>query len=680
MSRPRKPEPTAGAGDARLRTLSSVRSIVLWHTDADGSVRRDNPSWQAYTGQSRAEYQDHGWLDAIHPDDRAAVHATWQRAVATGQAMETTYRLRRHDGEYRTVSAQGAAVLEGGRVREWVGLCVDITATMQVEAALRANEERLALLDRVGEATRVLPDATDIMATTARLLGEHLKATRCAYADVEPDGDRFTIRSDWSLPGVPSSAGVYSLALFGPQATHDLRRGEHLVVNDVDAELGDAGGARMFNAIGIKAIICAGLVKDGRLVAMMAVHQATPRRWTAQDVAIVAEVVDRCWAHIERVRDAAALREQDRRKDEFLATLAHELRNPLAPMTYALALLDHAADEAARRRAREVLARQTGHMARLVDDLLDISRINRGLIRLQRRRVALRELVQQAVETARPLVDAPRHHLTVQLPDPGLEVDADPTRLVQVVSNLLANACKYTPDGGAIRVAAYADGAQAVVEVADNGIGIPPADQARIFQMFTQLPHSAGKAKGGLGIGLSLVKALVDLHGGRVAVHSDGLDQGTRFSVTLPALTAGAAAGDPAAPGDTAPAASLAVLVVEDNDDGRETLVTLLRHMGHAAEGAPDGESALQRVQQRRPQVVLLDIGLPGMDGVEVARRLRAQGHDGLRLVAVTGWGGAADRARTAAAGFDAHLTKPVEPGALLALLAQLVARAPAKG
>jgi GAF domain-containing protein len=230
----------------------------------------------------------------------------------------------------------------------------------------------------MGQATRAMTDAMQIMAVTARMLGEHLGVTRCAYADVEADNDRFTIRSDWSADGVASSAGVYSLDLFGPQATTNLRHGRNLVVHDVDRELGDDGGGRMFNAIGIKAVICAPLVKDSRLVALMAVHDATPRHWSEADIAIVGEVVDRCWAHIERVRDAAMLREQDRHKDEFLATLAHELRNPLAPMRYALAMMRLSGDPTQGRQARDILERQVNHMARLIEDLLDQSRINRG--------------------------------------------------------------------------------------------------------------------------------------------------------------------------------------------------------------------------------------------------------------------------------------------------------------
>ncbi|HEX2546360.1 MAG TPA: ATP-binding protein [Ramlibacter sp.] len=662
----------AAAGQDRLRVLASQTSTVIWNTAADGAVRSANPSWEAFTGQEETAYREWGWLAAVHPEDREQMVQQWRDAIGRGEVVELSYRLRRHDGEYRAMLAQGTPVLEGGEVREWVGVCVDVTESRRAEAALRESEERFRFLDRLGQATRAQTDATEVMATTARLLGEYLGATRCAYADVEADSNRFTIRNDWTAPGVASSAGVYSLDLFGPQATSSLRAGQHLVVRDVDRELGDDGGARMFNAIGIKAIICAGLAKGDRLVAMMAVHQAQPRDWTQQEISLVGEVVDRCWAHIERVRDSAMLREQDRRKDEFLATLAHELRNPLAPIKYAIAMMRRARDQQHAVQAQDVIDRQVSQMARLIDDLLDLSRINRGLIQLKKERVSLAAMMQAAVEVARPAIEAARHTLEVRLPEQETWIEADPTRMVQVIGNLLGNAAKYTPDGGNIRLAAWRAGHKAVVEVADNGIGIPPEEQGRLFQMFTQLHHTANRAKGGLGIGLSLVKTLVQMHGGTVGVASGGLDEGSTFTVELPL----APANNPPAPEPVQqPAAAggrTRVLVVEDNADGRETLLMLLELFGHEVRGAGDGPAALEVAQAFAPAIVLLDLGLPGIDGFEVCRRLRAMpATRGATIYALTGWGAERDREKTAQAGFDGHLTKPVEPDALQEVIAR---------
>ncbi|RYY82537.1 MAG: response regulator, partial [Comamonadaceae bacterium] len=503
-----------------------------------------------------------------------------------------------------------------------------------------------------------------VMQVTAQLLGEHLSATRCAYADVDPDNDRFTIRSDWS-PGVPSSVGVYSLDLFGPQAASNLRSGRQLVVEDVDRELGDDNGGRMFNAIGIKAIVCAGLVKHGRLVAMMAVHQAVPRRWADDELSVINDVVERCWAHIERVRGAALLRDQDRRKDEFLVTLAHELRNPIAPMLYAVALMKREKDPARLGRRIDVIERQAGHLVRLVDDLLDVSRISRGVIALQREVVDIGPLLAQAVETATPVLEAARHRLVVQLPEQLAPVHADPARLVQIVTNLLNNAAKYTPDGGEVRLSCSVQGPRVVIEVADNGLGIPAEDQVRLFDLFTQLPHTGSKAHGGLGIGLSIVKSLVELHGGTVGVRSAGLNAGSTFRLELPLAVATVASH-----GSVEPATAThrgRILVVEDNPDGLRTLVELIEAHGHDVTGVADGREAVRVAGQWGPDLVLLDLGLPLMDGYEVAARLRSDPVLArTRIVALTGWGTAQDRARTAAAGFDAHLTKPIAPERLL--------------
>ena len=528
------------------------------------------------------------------------------------------------------------------------------------------SEERFRFLDRLGQSTRTLTDANELMAVTARMLGQHLGATRCAYADVDADSNRFTIRSDWSIAGVPTSAGVYSLELFGPQATSNLRQGRHLVVRDVDAELGDEGGGRMFNAIGIKAIVCAALVKDGHLVALMAVHQSVPRNWTEPEVGLIEEVVERSWAHIERVRDGALLKDQERRKDEFLATLAHELRNPLAPMRYALALVRMGGDEAMKAKAFDVIDRQVSVMARLVDDLLDLSRINRGLIHLQPERVEVAGLLHQAVEAAGPAIASARHQLHLEPAAQALWLEADPARIVQVIGNLLTNAAKYTPDGGQIRLSARQDGDWAVIEIADNGIGIPQEDQGKLFQMFTQLSHGADRAQGGLGIGLSLVKTLVTMHGGSVRAHSDGIGQGSRFTLQLPLAPAPAGAAPTDAKEAVSDGAGTRIMVVEDNVDGLETLLALLAAMGYTAAGAADGPAGIELARRFGPDLILLDLGLPGMDGYAVVRALRADAaFASTHITALTGWGADKDRARTAEAGFDDHLTKPIEPEAL---------------
>lgn len=663
--------------EEQLRLAIDAAEVGLWDVDVATNTLYWRARVKAMFGISpEADATLDDFVACLHPVDAPEVLRAF--AAAQDPAIRTVYDVEyrtigKEDGIVRWVAAKGRGIFDdAGQCIRAIGTAIDITLRKQAEAVQNATQRRLDLLNRIEHATRPLVDALDVMQTTAQLLGEHLGATRCAYADVEPDNDRFTIRSDWARPGVPSSAGVYSLDLFGSQARVNLRNGRHLVVHDVDRELGDDDGGSMFNAIGVKAIVCAGLVKGGRLVAMMAVHQSVPRQWSEEDLRVITEVVERCWTHIERVRDAAMLREQDRRKDEFLVTLAHELRNPIAPMLYAIALMKREQDPSRLARRIDVIERQAAHMVRLVDDLLDVSRINRGLVELKRELIDIAPLLVQAVEAATPALEGSRHRLTLQLPGMTAPVNVDPTRLVQVVTNLLNNAAKYTPDEGDIRLSSWVEGSLVVIELEDNGLGIPPEDQVRLFDLFTQLPHTGQKAHGGLGIGLSLVKSLVEMHDGRVTVRSGGLNQGSTFRIELPlavslatrqTVTQAAAAGNCGR-----------VLIVEDNLDGLRTLMELLQSNGHTVLGVPDGPAALRVAGEWQPDLALLDLGLPLMDGYEVAARLRSDlGLKDTRIVALTGWGTEQDRAKTTAAGFHAHLTKPVAPERLLQLIDDLL-------
>jgi signal transduction histidine kinase len=374
----------------------------------------------------------------------------------------------------------------------------------------------------------------------------------------------------------------------------------------------------------------------------------------------------------ETRRTAEALKEADRRKDEFLATLAHELRNPLAPLANGLQVLKLAPSPDAVARSVDMMGRQLGHLVRLVDDLLDISRVTSGKVRLRLEAVDLRAAVEAAVETSRPQVEAGGHALAVRLPDEPLPLHADPTRVAQVVANLLTNAAKYTPEGGRIEVAAGREGGRAVVRVTDTGMGIPPDMLPRVFDLFTQVGKHLERSQGGLGIGLALVKKLVEMHGGEVTADSPGPGRGSTFTVRLPLAAAGSAEpkeGGGAA--DTgAPAHARRVLVVDDNQDAAESLAMLLGLHGHQTTVAHTGPAAIEAAKSFRPEVVFLDIGLPGMNGYEVARALRADAsHADSVFVALTGWGTDDDRRRSREAGFDHHLTKPVEIAQLEGLL-----------
>jgi PAS domain S-box-containing protein len=368
------------------------------------------------------------------------------------------------------------------------------------------------------------------------------------------------------------------------------------------------------------------------------------------------------------------LREADRRKDEFLATLAHELRNPLAPIRNAVEIIRLAGADGPVAQARAVMDRQLTQLVRLVDDLLDVSRITRGKLELRPERCDLRAAVAAAVETARPLLDRAGHAFAEDVPADPVPVDADPARIAQVVGNLLTNAAKYTPRGGSVRLAVGRDGPDAAVTVTDTGVGIPPDMLDRVFDMFTQVDRSLEKSAGGLGIGLALARGLAEMHGGTIAARSGGEGRGSEFVLRLP-LAADAPAEGTDRPGQARPLARRRVLVVDDNTDAAQSLADLLGLLGHDARTAHDGEAGVAAAEAFRPHLVLMDLGMPRLNGYDAARRIRAEPWGGgMVLVALTGWGQEDDRRRTAEAGFDRHLVKPVDPAALAGLLADGVA------
>jgi signal transduction histidine kinase len=374
----------------------------------------------------------------------------------------------------------------------------------------------------------------------------------------------------------------------------------------------------------------------------------------------------------EQHRAREALRAADRQKDEFLATLAHELRNPLAPIRTAAHLLrSPRATAQARERASEIIGRQVGHMARLLDDLIDIARITQQRLVLKTERVTVQAVVDAALETARPLLEAKRHQLKVELSAPDAVMEADPVRLTQVLSNLLNNASKYTDPGGSITLAAQASHDTVVFTVTDTGIGLSEAAVTGVFNMFAQEQSALERSEGGLGIGLALARGLVELHGGTISASSEGVGRGSRFSVQLPLASAGTSAPPDAVPPPPDAAASRTVLLADDNRDAIDTMAELLRMDGHVVHTAHEGLSALDVALRTRPDVIVLDIGMPGLNGYEVARRIRAEpwGASSL-LVAATGWGQEEDRRKASDAGFDRHLTKPFDPTQLSALIA----------
>jgi PAS domain S-box-containing protein len=565
------------------------------------------------------------YLAAVHPDDVAATQAAIGQAAASGDGFECTYRVRTPDGGWRHLLARGKVTLDAAGEPAWLpGIVLDVTRQQLAEQALRASETRFRRLaeSNVIGIIRFTMDGTIVEANQAFL-------------------DMLGFARDDLARGALTSA-----ALTPPEW-----RVENDDVMDRQRTVG-----RMENYVKEY------YRKDG---SRASVQIGAARVDEGSDEG-VAYVVD-----ISPIREAQrALRDADRRKDEFLAMLAHELRNPLAPISAAADFLKIGKpDEARIRQVTAIIARQASHMTGLIDDLLDVSRVTRGLITLERKPVPLAALVGEAVEQVRPLVKAKDHHLELHMPPDEALVHGDRKRLVQIFANLLGNAAKYTPDGGRIDLHIRVAHAQVEVCVSDNGIGMSPELVERAFELFSQGERSADRSQGGLGIGLALVHSLVELHGGSVQAHSGGAGHGSRFTVTLPRFhqEPDGDAGELAMATVVAPAEALQVLIVDDNVDAAQILAMYIEAVGHRASVCHSPSRALDHAARHRPDLCVLDIGLPEFDGHELARRLRAlPGKAHVPLVALSGYGQAQDREKALAAGFERHFVKPVRAADIL--------------
>lgn len=592
------------------------------------------------------------YVRAIHPDDVQNVMILLERSVQSGEPYEADYRVVQQDGAIKWVTARGQVERDrSGRAVRMPGVLVDITERKQLEEDLRlrvgelaeANrrkQELLLSLQESEEKLRLLADTIPQLAWMAR-----------------PDGGIYWYNRRWyEYTGTTAE----DMDGWGWQSVHDpdvlpqvLERWRNSIATGEPFEmvfpLKSANGDYRSFLTRVNPLRDAG----GRLL-----------HWFGTNTDI---------SEIKGMEDA--LRDADRRKDEFLATLAHELRNPLAPIRNSLQILKMPrVDAATVRQAQDMMERQVQALVRLVDDLLDVARVMRGKIELRKERVELASVVARAVETAQSLIEAQHHQLDLCIPSESLLLDADPVRLAQVISNLLTNAAKYTESNGQISLSAVQCGEHVLLRVCDNGIGIARDMLPHVFDLFVQADHAFTKSQGGLGIGLTLVKTLTELHGGTVEAHSEGLGKGSEFRLRLPlAIDAGTAHESTLdLHGDT-PSSGYRLLVVDDNRDAAVSLATLLRLKGHEVRVAHDGPSALVTACAFRPRMVFLDIGMPQMDGYEVARRMRQQsGAEPIVLAALTGWGQEEDRRRTLAAGFDHHLVKPPELHVIESLLENL--------
>lgn len=556
----------------------------------------------------------------------------------------------------------------------------DLTPIRDAELVLAAAARRHAFLVAFSDAIAPLTTARDVTRVAAEKLGTYLAAGQVAYAAIDDHGALGVIEDEWNDGTLPSDAAPHRLD-HGEAVVDALGRGETVVIPDIlnDARTSAPSVRDTLGARSIRALIGVPLVQNDRLVAVMAVHHATERAWTTEEIDLAREAAARTWSAIERARAEAALRqseerlrEVDRRKDEFLAILAHELRNPLAPIRTGLEILRlRGATPDTVAQVRPVMERQLAHLVRLVDDLLDVSRITSGKIQLQRQRTTLRALVASAVEAHHLALQSTHRDLVVDLPESPVVLDVDPTRVTQVVSNLLHNAIKFTKPGDLIRIAGWMEpaGPSLLLTVTDTGAGISKESLPGIFELFAQGDSPDAPRGGGLGIGLALARRLIELHGGTITAASDGPGHGSAFTVRLPVLR------DVVEPAVSPPSSEgvvrRRVLVVDDNTDAADTMAMLIAALGGQSAVAYDGESALEHAAAFEPDAILLDIGMPGMDGYDTCRHLRARLGAAVHIIALTGLGQQRDKDRALVAGFDAHLTKPVEPGTLKKLLTE---------
>ncbi len=618
------------ASEQRFSRFAHHLPGLVWIKDLEGRYRYANDAALLAFRTTREALYGCRDGDIFPPETAAQFRENDELALAGGTGVQTIERLEHDDGlvhhsivaKFPIKSGAGAPMLVGG-------IAIDVTDRLRAEEALRRSQERLELAQRAGR------------------IG--------TFEWTIPTGEVTWTEAEEALYGLTPGAfgGRYENWL---QAVHpdDRNRAQGDVTRAVEERAPFDTEFRVIWPDGtIRRIAAKGTVfydDAGQPLRMLGINMDVTERKEAEE----------------------ALREADRRKDEFLAMLAHELRNPLAPIRAGLHLLGVVEqDDPRSARVREMLDRQVQHLVRLVDDLLELSRISRGDIELRREPVGLESAIAGAIETSRPLIDERGHRLVVTLPSEPLVLDADPVRLSQIVANLLNNAARYTDPGGHITLSAERHDDGVSIHVADDGVGIPPEMRSRVFEPFTRVDRSSSRSHSGLGIGLALVKTLVGMHGGSVSVYSAGSGKGSEFTVRLPLARSDGAVG--AARDGEPPRASAGrrILVVDDNRDAAETLALLLETMGHEVRVAHAGEDCLVVMRAFAPVVVLLDIGMPDMDGYEVARRIRDEEGSGRAvLVAITGWGQDDDRRRAREAGFDHHLTKPVDPAQLQRLLA----------
>ena len=659
----------AQEAQARLAAIVESSDDAIISKDLNGTILSWNAGAERLFGYTPDEAVGRS-ITLIIPPERLDEERDILDRLGRGQQIEhfETVRVRK-DGRRLDISLTVSPIRNGeGRVVGASKVARDVTERKRAEAELRKQTERLRLL---WEAASVLlttdqPDA--MMRGLFARLAPHFGLDTYLNFMVSEAGDALRLES---CLGIPEEAARSIRQLEFGQAVCGTVAQTRQPITATHIQQSDDPRVQLARRFGIRAYACNPLLAGGRLLGTLSFASRTRDTFDPDELDFLRTICRYVTVAYERLGLIRELREADRKKDDFIALLAHELRNPLAPIRNGLQVLRLSGGDAeAATQARCMMDRQLSHMVRLIDDLLDISRINRNKMELRRTRVLLADVIASAVETARPLIDEAGHELTVALPGRPVFLDADLTRLAQVFSNLLTNSAKYTEHGGHIWLTAERRLGEVIVSVRDSGVGIPHASMENIFDMFSQVDRSIERSTGGLGIGLALVKALVEMHGGHVQAESAGEGKGSTFTVTLPAA---ADRADPA-PSSTASSKAVAgrrILVVDDNQDGAESLATMLKLLGNEVRTAHDGVAAVEVAGEFRPEVILMDVGMPKLNGLEATRRIRAQawGRD-MTIIALTGWGQENDKERSREAGCDGHLVKPVDLPDLEKLLA----------
>ncbi|HEY4542391.1 MAG TPA: PAS domain S-box protein [Noviherbaspirillum sp.] len=619
------------ASEQRFRKMADSIPQIVWIVDGEGQGIFFNRQWRDYTGVPLDhESPENVSAHFVHPDDHLPTMQAWERAAREGKVFTVEHRIRSAAGEYRwfLVRAEPEFDAATGKILRWFGTSTDVHDRKLAEAAMKKNEARYR---------SVVQSIDDGFCIIQMLFDDAGRPVDYRFVEVNPTFERQT--------GLRHAQGKTARELAPDLEQHWF---------DTYGEVARSGKPIRFES------------ESKVMERWFDVYAFRIDEPSTHHVALLFKDVT------ERRRFEQDMQQANRRKDEFLAMLAHELRNPLAPIGVAAELLRLAPGDVDRvRQSSDVISRQVRHITSLVDDLLDVSRVTRGLITLELAMLDLRSVVADAIEQTQPLIEARRHHFRAHLPPDAVMVRGDRKRLVQIVANLLNNAAKYTREGGRIDLSIAAEAQHVTLAVADNGIGMTPELSSRVFDLFAQGQRSSDRDQGGLGIGLALVKSLVELHGGTVAVHSAGLGSGSEFAVTLPRTQdlqdAQVGGGQDPVRVQTQ---GLRIMLVEDNRDAAQMLALLLCAAGHEVIVEHSSRRALERSRLERPAVCLIDIGLPDIDGHELARRLRKQEETAHSvLIAVTGYGQEQDRKNTAAAGFDHHFVKPVDTEALVQVL-----------